>query len=175
MCATACLTTSSPELERGSFDLVVMNHVLEHTTSPTDTLLTIKSAPQAGRGLRRGGAERGGARLAHLAFLSRRPPLRVLARDLRAAWRARPDSSVKADRRVGRGSSRARGSTRFWRSRRRRSAGSAKRGEQSDLPKDDDPAARAEALRAYGRWYWLTAASFRKKITHWKRQRVGVS
>ena len=35
----------------------------------------------------------------------------------------------------------------------------------------DDASERAAALRRYERWYWLTAASFRKKITHWQRQR----
>ena len=35
----------------------------------------------------------------------------------------------------------------------------------------DAPERRAEALRRYERWYWLTAASLRKKFTHWLRQR----
>jgi len=36
----------------------------------------------------------------------------------------------------------------------------------------DDANERAAALHRYERWYWLTAASFRKKITHWQRQRM---
>ena len=36
----------------------------------------------------------------------------------------------------------------------------------------DDAQERAAALRRYEQWYWLTAASLRKKVTHWKRQRA---
>jgi hypothetical protein len=36
----------------------------------------------------------------------------------------------------------------------------------------DDATERSRALRQYERWYWLTAASLRKKVTHWKRQRA---
>ena len=35
----------------------------------------------------------------------------------------------------------------------------------------DDPEERAAALNEYERWYWLTAASLRKKVTHWQRRK----
>jgi hypothetical protein len=40
-----------------------------------------------------------------------------------------------------------------------------------ELPKDN-PDGRAEALRKYDRWYLLTAASLRKKVTHFRRQHL---
>ena len=158
----------APNLEKGSFDLVVMNHVLEHTTSPTDTLLTIKSLLKSGGTfvVEVPNVEAPGSRISHFfhaahhyAFspatferLARKTEFAVieiaaLDGDLRGT-RLNAILEKPADDKSD-------------------STGAG----ADDLPKDD-PAVRAEALRGYSRWYWLTAASFRKKITHWKRQRA---
>jgi SAM-dependent methyltransferase len=158
----------APNLEKGSFDLVVMNHVLEHTTSPTDTLLTIKSLLKSGGTfvVEVPNVEAPGSRISHFfhaahhyAFspatferLARKTGFAVIEiaaldgdlRGTRLNAILKKPADDKSDS-TGAGA--------------------------DDLPKDD-PAVRAEALRGYSRWYWLTAASFRKKITHWKRQRA---
>ena len=161
----------APELERGSFDLVVMNHVLEHTTSPTDTLLTIKSL------LKPGGAfvvevpnvEAPGSRISHFFHAAHHYAFSPATFERLAR---KTGFSIKAVAALD-GDLRGTRLNAILEKPADADAGSASEGKE-ELPKDD-PAARAEALRAYGRWYWLTAASFRKKITHWKRQRVGVS
>ncbi|MDA0723109.1 MAG: class I SAM-dependent methyltransferase, partial [Verrucomicrobia bacterium] len=158
----------APELEKGRFDLVVMNHVLEHTISPTDTLRTIKAL------LKPGGTfivevpnvEAPGSRITHFFHAAHHyafspATFERLAR--KTGFAVKTIAALDGDLR----------GTRLNAILEKPAEAEADSGSASDgdLPKDD-AASRAEALRAYGRWYWLTAASLRKKITHWKRQRA---
>ena len=154
----------APELAAGSFDLVVMNHVLEHTTSPTETVMILRWLMRVGATLviEVPNIEAPGSRLSHFFhqahhFCFSPLTLRRLAQTTRFTVRRIEalDGDLPGTRLL---------------------AILEKTDSTEPLLVNqlarDDAAARATALRAYSRWYWLTGASFRKKITHWKRQRA---
>lgn len=153
----------APQLSPDSFDLAVMNHVLEHTLSPTEVLLTVRSL------LKRGGlfvievpnVEAPGSRLSHFFHhahhynFSPRTITRLAAKTGFAVQRVTAlDGDLPG--------------TRLFTILQKPETEAA---HAPPLPPGDDPAQRAAALRRYERWYWLTAASLRKKFTHWLRQR----
>ncbi len=159
----ALLEEVEKDLPRAHFDLVVMNHVLEHTTSPTQTLATLKQLLRPG-GLFVGevpNIEAPGSRLSHFFHEAHHynfspHTLRRLA--LKCGLRMRQVSALDGDL-----------------------PGTRLLGIFENTAPDpdvaphfirDDADERAAALRRYERWYWLTAASLRKKITHWQRQRA---
>lgn len=155
-----------PDLEKGTFDLVVMNHVLEHTTSPTETLLAIKGL------LKPGGiyiaevpnVEAPGSRLSHFFHPAHHynfSPATFERLALKSGFEVLDVSALDGDL----------PGTRLNGTFRKPEDGKEQMAD-GEMP-GDDAAARAEALRAYGRWYWLTLASLRKKVTHWQRQRGG--
>ncbi len=149
------------ELEEGTFDLVVMNHVLEHTISPTETLRTIH------RLLKPGGiylvevpnVQFPGSRISHYfhpahhyAFSPN--TLRHLA--IKTGFDPRRVEELDGDL----PHTRLKGTL-------------VKEEPTADAAKPvDDADQRAAALDAYGKWYWMTLASIRKKFTHWKRQQM---
>jgi len=152
-----------PDLEEGAFDLVVMNHVLEHTTSPTATLEAIKTL------LKPGGVyvaevpnvEAPGSRLSHFFHPAHHynfSPATFARLARKAGFEVATIQALQGDL----PGTRLNGTF--------RKPSHPSEGEGNGLPADN-PEDRAEALRAYGRWYWLTLASLRKKVTHWKRQR----
>ncbi|MBI3192346.1 MAG: class I SAM-dependent methyltransferase, partial [Pedosphaera parvula] len=153
----------APDLAPGSFDLVVMNHVLEHTTSPVETLNTLKELLRPGAALviEVPNIEAPGSRLSHFFheahhFCFSPQTMRRLAQ--KTGFAVRRVEALDGDL----------PGTRLF-------AVLEKPITELALPASlarDDAAARAAALREYSRWYWLTLATFRKKITHWKRQRL---
>jgi len=160
---TGLIQEITPTLAQGDFDLIVMNHVLEHTTSPTEILYSLRDLLKTNGFLilEVPNIEAPGSRLSHffhaahpfcfspatlrrLAYKTRYTVERIETRDgdlpnvhLFAVLR-KPEPLEKSS---------------------------------SPEVMRDDPEIRAEALKKYERWYWLTGASFRKKITHWIRQR----
>lgn len=152
-----------PDLEEGTFDLVVMNHVLEHTTSPTATLEAIKKL------LKPGGiyiaevpnVEAPGSRLSHFFHPAHHfnfSPATIARLAQKCGFEVETIQALQGDL----PGTRLNGTF--------RKPLKAVSATDDKLPADK-PADRAEALRTYGRWYWLTLASLRKKVTHWKRQR----
>lgn len=146
------------ELEDGTFDLVVMNHVLEHTISPTATLQNIHKL------LKPGGVylvevpnvQYPGSRISHyfhpahhyafspntlkhLAIKTGFNPVRVEELDGDLPHTRLNGTLVKED-------------------------------PSTEAKPTDDAQKRAQSLDTYGHWYWMTFASLRKKITHWKLQ-----
>lgn len=153
-----------PDLENGSFDLVVMNHVLEHTISPTETLEAIKGL------LKPGGiyvaevpnVEAPGSRLSHFFHPAHHynfSPATFKRLALKTGFEVLELGALDGD---------LPGTRLNGTFRKPKSVEEPKR--EGSMP-GDDASARAEALHAYGRWYWLTLASLRKKVTHWQRQR----
>jgi 2-polyprenyl-3-methyl-5-hydroxy-6-metoxy-1,4-benzoquinol methylase len=154
----------APKFEPRSFDLAVMNHVLEHTMSPTSVFTTILSL------LKTGGLfvvevpniVAPGSRLSHFFHVGHH--FNFSPRTLQRLAKKTGCEIVKIEELDG------------------------------DLPKTrllgvfrkvahpkpdvavrfvrDDPNERAKALKRYESWYWTTFASLRKKMTHWKRQRT---
>lgn len=159
----ALLEEVETSLPRAHFDLVVMNHVLEHTVSPTQTLTTLKQL------LRPGGLfaaevpniEAPGSRLSHFFHVAHHhnfSPHTLQRLAVKCGFRTRQVSELDGDLP------------------RTRLLGIF---ENSTPDPDvalhfirDDADERATALRRYERWYWLTGASLRKKITHWQRQQA---
>lgn len=152
-----------PTLPKKHFDLVVMNHVLEHTVSPTWVFETVRKM------LKPGGVfvvevpnvNAPGSRLSHFFHV---------AHHFNFSPRTLEHLAGKTGYTVGRVDEL-----------------------DGDLPKTrlfgvfinksskntnangaliDDPDERAQALLQYDRWYWRTLASLRKKFTHWQRQRM---
>lgn len=154
----------APQLPRGGFDLVVMNHVLEHTTSPTETLTILKTLMRTNAALvvEVPNIEAPGSRLSHFFHPAHHycfSPLTLRRLAQKTGLAVRRIDALDGDL-----------------PRTRLFAIFEKPAAADPVPADplarDDAAARAAALRAYSRWYWLTGASLRKKITHWKRQRA---
>ncbi len=153
-----------PDLEPGTFDLVVMNHVLEHTTSPTATLEAIKGL------LKPGGTyiaevpnvAAPGSRLSHFFHPAHHYNFSPATFE-RLARKTGFEVTIIAELDGDLPRTRLNGVFK---------KPTANSGEEAsdNLPKDD-PGQRGDALRAYSRWYWLTLASLRKKVTHWFRQR----
>lgn len=152
------------KLPAASFDLVVMNHVLEHTTSPTDVFLKLKKLlkPRGVLVVEVPNIEAPGSRLSH--FFHRAHHFSFSPRTLQrlgqqAGFKTRKIEALDGDL------PRTRLFAVFEKPLIR----------EATLPAKfvrDDAAERAAALRSYEKWYWLTAASLRKKVTHWKRQRA---
>ena len=148
------------ELATASFDLVVMNHVLEHVTSARSVCDRVLEL------LRPGGCfvievpnvEQPGSRLSHFFHVAHNfnfspATLRRLA--MLAGFQVKSIESLDGDL----------PGTRLF--------AVLIKGDSPDtstLPADD-AAQRASSLVCYGRWYWLTLATFRKKFTHARRQR----
>ncbi len=162
---TGLLNEISHELKPASFDLVVMNHVLEHTPSPTEVFLTVKNLlkPRGVFVVEVPNIEAPGSRLSHFfhvahhyAFSSR--TLQRLAQ--KTGFHSNRVAALDGDL----------PGTRL-------NAIFEKLAPTAPVPAltkflRDDPDERAAALLRYERWYWLTAASLRKKVTHWQRQRL---
>jgi 2-polyprenyl-3-methyl-5-hydroxy-6-metoxy-1,4-benzoquinol methylase len=154
----------SHKLKPGSFDLVVMNHVLEHTVSPTATLLTIKKLlkPHGLYVVEVPNAEAPGSRLSHFFHVAHHycfSPRTLQRLAQKTGFKVKRVDELEGDL----------PKTRL------NAVFEKPVAAEVDVPTKfirDDPNERAEALRRYERWYWLTAASFRKKITHWRRQRA---
>ena len=152
------------KLPPASFDLVVMNHVLEHTPSPTDVFLKVKKLlrPQGVFVVEVPNIEAPGSRLSH--FFHRAHPFSFSPRTLqrlaqKAGFKVRKIEALDGDL----------PQTRLF------AVFEKPLTLEATLPAKfvrDDALERATALRNYEKWYWLTAASLRKKVTHWKRQRV---
>lgn len=154
----------APSLASGSFDLAVMNHVLEHTVSPTNVLETVRGL------LRPGGhlvaevpnVEAPGSRLSnffHVAHNYAFSPATLRRLALKTGYQVQRAEALDGD--LPR--------TRLFGVFQKPAA--ANHRPQGELPRDD-AAGRAEALRKYDRWYLLTAASLRKKVVHFKRQHL---
>ncbi|MEW6305040.1 MAG: class I SAM-dependent methyltransferase [Verrucomicrobiota bacterium] len=152
----------APDLPKEGFDLVVMNHVLEHTTSPTDVLETLRGL------LKPGGLfvvevpniEAPGSRLSHFFHVAHHycfSPNTLKRLALKTGFAVRELAALDGD---------------LPGTRLNAVLQKAAAPDPAAATLRDDPAARSLALRKYERWYWLTAASLRKKITHWKRQRA---
>ena len=154
----------SHKLPAAHFDLIVMNHVLEHTTSPTDILLKLKKflKPHGMLVIEVPNIEAPGSRLAHFFHVAHHycfSPRTLQRLAQKTGFKVRKIDALDGDLPGTRlfavfekpVTAEMAMPTRFIR---------------------DDPSERAAALRAYERWYWLTAASLRKKITHWQRQRM---
>ncbi len=154
----------APKFKKKSFDLVVMNHVLEHTISPTSVFETVKGL------LRPGGTfvvevpniAAPGSRLSHFFHVahhynfSPRTLQRLAMKGGFAVNRVEElDGDLERTRLFGVFQNvpdqRPNVSERFIR---------------------DDPNERMDALNRYDQWYWITLASIRKKFTHWLRQRA---
>ncbi len=152
------------KLPSASFDLVVMNHVLEHTTSPTDVFLKLKKLlkPRGVFVVEVPNIEAPGSRLSH--FFHRAHPFSFSPRTLqrlaqKTGFKVRKIEALDGDL----------PKTRLF------AVFEKPLTLEATLPAKfvrDDAQERAAALRQYETWYWLTAASLRKKVTHWKRQRV---
>ncbi|MBM3877673.1 MAG: class I SAM-dependent methyltransferase [Verrucomicrobia bacterium] len=160
---TGLLNEVSHKLKPASFDLVVMNHVLEHTISPTDVLLTCKKLlkPHGHLIVEVPNVEAPGSRLSHFFHHAHHhafSPRTIERLAQKTGFKTRRVDALDGDL------PRTRLNAIF-----EKPAG-------PDAPQPtrfirDDPVERAAALRRYERWYWLTAASLRKKVTHWRRQR----
>ncbi len=153
----------APQLAPDSFDLVVMNHVLEHTLSPTEVLLTVKSRLKPGGHLviEVPNVEAPGSRISHFFHRAHHyhfSPRTVSRLAVKTGFSVQRVAALDGDL----------PGVRLVAVLQKPETGSP----DQPLPPGDDPAARAGALRRYGRWYWLTAASLRKKFTHWRRRRA---
>jgi SAM-dependent methyltransferase len=153
----------APRFDKESFDLVVMNHVLEHTISPTEVFETVKGL------LRTGGRfvievpniQAPGSRLSHFFHIAHHfnfSPRTLQRLGMKTGFAVNRIEELDGDlERV-------------------RLFGVFEKaaGVRQDVPLRfirDDAAERAIALRRYDQWYWFTLASIRKKFTHWLRQR----
>ena len=153
----------APTLAEGTFDLIVMNHVLEHTVSPTEVFATHKRLLKPGGRLviEVPNIEAPGSRLSHFFHVAHHynfSPATLKRLGLKTGFQVEVIEAVDGDlpetRLVGE----------FTKQ-------SEPAATSEKLPADT-PIARAEALKAYDRWYHWTLASLRKKITHWQRQRA---
>ena len=152
------------KLPPASFDLVVMNHVLEHTTSPTEVFRKLHKLlkPQGRLVVEVPNIEAPGSRLSH--FFHRAHHFSFSPRTLQrlaqtAGFKVRKIEALDGDL----------PHTRLF------AVFEKPKILETTLPAKfvrDDAVERAAALRSYEKWYWLTAASLRKKVTHWQRQRA---
>jgi len=139
-----------------------MNHVLEHTTSPTETLTILRDLMRAGAPLviEVPNIEAPGSRLSHFFHPAHHycfSPLTLRRLAQKTRFTARRIEALEGDL----------PGTRLLAVLEKPASDAPAAGQLAR----DDAAARAAALRKYSRWYWLTGASLRKKVTHWKRQR----
>ena len=161
---TGLLEEVSHKLPKAHFDLIVMNHVLEHTTSPTEILLKLKKflRPRGVLVIEVPNIEAPGSRLSHFFHVAHHycfSPRTLQRLAQKTGFEVRRVDALDGD---------LPGTRLFGVFEKPVTAETA-------MPTRfirDDPNERAAALRAYERWYWLTAASLRKKITHWQRQRM---
>jgi len=154
----------APQFAPASFDLVVMNHVLEHTLSPSEVLRTVHSLLKPGGHLvvEVPNVEAPGSRLAnffHIAHNYAFSPVTLERLARKCGFVARRVQALDGD--LPR--------TRLFGVFQKPFCGVPP--VNGELPKDS-PDGRAEALRKYDRWYLLTAASLRKKVTHFRRQHL---
>ncbi|MBI3876956.1 MAG: class I SAM-dependent methyltransferase [Verrucomicrobia bacterium] len=161
---TGLLDELSHTLKPACFDLIVMNHVLEHTISPTAVLATcrILLKPRGRLVVEVPNVEAPGSRLSHFFHIAHHyafSPRTLQRLAQKTGFKVRRVDALDGDL----------PGTRL--------AGVLEKPDGPAAPQPtrfirDDPDERAAALHRYERWYWLTAASLRKKVTHWKRQRV---
>lgn len=159
------LNEVSQELKPASFDLVVMNHVLEHTPSPTEVFLAVRKLlkPRGVLVVEVPNVEAPGSRLSHFFHVAHH-----YAFSPRTLHRLAQKTGFLANRVIALDGDLP--GTRL-------NAIFEKLAPSAQVPAlakflRDDPGQRAAALLRYERWYWLTAASLRKKATHWQRQRL---
>lgn len=151
-----------PTLPKNNFDLVVMNHVLEHTVSPTKVFETV------GRLLKPDGVfvvevpnvNAPGSRLSHFFHVAHHfnfSPATLQHLATKTGYTVKRVNELDGDlphtRLFG-----------VFVNRR------PKKSETNGTLRDD-PQERSRALTSYESWYWRTLASLRKKFTHWQRQR----
>ena len=154
----------APQLIKGSFDLVVMNHVLEHTLSPTEVLETLHGLLKPGGHLvlEVPNVEAPGSSLGnffHIAHNYAFSPATIKRLATKTGFAILRVDALDGDLPRTR---------LFGVFQRPFTPGKAPNG---DMPRDN-PEGRAEALRKYDRWYLLTAATLRKKVTHFRRQHL---
>ncbi|MBL6763596.1 MAG: class I SAM-dependent methyltransferase [Verrucomicrobiae bacterium] len=153
----------APKFEPKSFDLVVMNHVLEHTISPTEVFTMVKSL------LRPGGhfvvevpnIQAPGSRLSHFFHVAHHfnfSPRTLQRLGMKTGFKINRieelDGDLERVRLLGVFENHPK--------------------VELDVPHRfirDDAGERAIALQKYDQWYWFTLASIRKKFTHWLLQR----
>jgi 2-polyprenyl-3-methyl-5-hydroxy-6-metoxy-1,4-benzoquinol methylase len=153
------------KLQLNHFDLIVMNHVLEHTTSPTEVFQVVRKLlkPHGVFVVEVPNVEAPGSRLSHFFHVAHHynfSPRTLQRLAQKTGFKVRKIDALDGDLPGTRlnavfekpAAAEAAMPTKFIR---------------------DDPGDRAAALKKYERWYWLTAASLRKKVTHWKRQQSG--
>ncbi len=151
------------KLAKSEFDVIIMNHVLEHTISPTGTFAKLKELlkPNGTLVIEVPNVEAPGSRLSHYFHIAHHfafSPKTLQRLGTKGGFRIVKiealDGDLPGTRLLG--------------------VFQKVKSLKPDLPLKfirDDPDARADALEQYERWYWTTLASLRKKITHWKRQR----
>ena len=154
----------SPKFEKQSFDLVVMNHVLEHTISPTQIFESVKEL------LKPGGTfvvevpniAAPGSRLSHFFHVAHHynfSPRTLQRLGMKTGFKVNRIDELNGDLER----------TRLFGIFKKEDA------QQPDISERfirDDPTERMEALHRYDQWYWVTLASLRKKFTHWLRHRA---
>lgn len=154
----------APKFKKKSFDLVVMNHVLEHTISPTSVFNTVKGL------LKPGGTfvvevpniAAPGSRLSHFFHVAHHfnfSPATLQRLGMKTGF-----SVVRVDELDG-----DLPDTRLFAIFKNQKD---KNPEVAEESMRDDPEERSRNLHRYDQWYWVTLASFRKKITHFFRQRA---
>lgn len=160
---TGLIQEVQEKLESNFFDVIVMNHVLEHTTSPSQILALIKNL------LKHNGVfilevpniEAPGSRLSHFFHIAHHfafspETLRYLA--LKTKFSVLRIAALDGDL----------PKTRLFAVLKKTTS------EDNAFPLEsirDDYEKRATALNQYERRYWLTGASIRKKFTHWIRHK----
>ncbi len=150
----------APTLDAGSFDLVVMNHVLEHVRSVRETCEIVGTLlkPDGLFVIEVPNVEHPGSRIGHFFHEAHNfsfSPNTLSRLAIVSGFSVKQMESLDGDL----------PGTRLFAV--LLNAGSAP-GE--NLPADDADD-RAHDLDAYGRWYALTFASLRKKVTHAQRKR----
>ena len=161
---TGLIQEITPQLKHEEFDLIVMNHVLEHTTSPTQVLISLKELLKTNGFLivEVPNIEAPGSRLSH--FFHPAHPFCFSPVTLRRLAYKTGFSVERMESRDG-----DLPNVHLF-------AVMRKPESQEKIPSPkiirDDTEFRAEALKKYERWYWLTAATIRKKFTHWMLQRT---
>lgn len=154
----------APDLPPASFDLVVMNHVLEHTLSPSEVLTTVRELLKPGGHMviEVPNVEAPGSRLGnffHIAHNYAFSPATLKRLAQKTAFAVKRLEALNGDL----------AGTRLFTVLQRPLTETT---EPVTELSADDPASRSSALRDYERWYLLTAASLRKKFTHFRRQHL---
>jgi len=152
----------APKFKKRSFDLVVMNHVLEHTISPTRVFETVKSLlkPDGVFVVEVPNIAAPGSRLSHFFHVAHHynfSPNTLRRLGLKTGFSVEQVEELDGDL------PRTRLFAIF-----RNTPEPAPRSEVKSLR--DDPEQRSRDLHRYNQWYWVTLASLRKKIIHLFRQ-----